>query len=154
LLVDDHDDTVWTTAVLLHREGHEVEVAKDGASALQVWKSYQPDVVLLDIGLPDMHGWEVAAQIRQKENGERPVLIALSGYGTTADCQRSKEVGIDLHFTKPVEPGELLDVLAKIKADRPASIGRPLEERAAHPPRCSGSSVASATPCVRTRSVA
>src|SRR5262249_43257785 len=120
LLVDDHDDTVLTTAMLLRWEGHHVEVAKDGPSALQGWKTYRPHVVLLDIGLPVMDGWEVAAQIRQEENGKRPVLIALTGYGTTADCQRSKEAGIDLHFIKPVDPRELLDVLAKMKPDSPA----------------------------------
>jgi len=117
LLVDDHADTVCTTAVLLVGEGHDVETAKDGASALLMWKSFRPHVILLDIGLPDMDGWDVAGQIRKTSDDRRPVLIALSGYGTAADHQRSREAGIDLHLVKPIDPQELFEILAKIRVE-------------------------------------
>ena len=114
LLVEDNDDTAWSMAALLGRHGYEIEVTKDGPSALQVSATYQPDVVLLDIGMPEMDGWQLARQIRQQQNGRQPVLIAVTGYATTADRQRSQEAGINLHFAKPADPKELLEVLAKL----------------------------------------
>jgi CheY-like chemotaxis protein len=81
--------------------GYEAEVAADGPSALQAVLASQPDVVLLDIGLPNMDGWQVAKQIRELNGPKRPLLIAISGYAMQADRLRSKEAGIDLHLLKP-----------------------------------------------------
>ena len=111
LVVEDDEDTAASLAILLRLNGYHVEVAVDGPSALRAVQGSVPDVVLLDIGLPKMDGWLVAKQIRQQAALKRPFLVAISGYGTEADRSRSQKVGIDLHLVKPVEPGELLNLL-------------------------------------------
>src|SRR5262249_31982326 len=115
LVVEDYEDAASTLAKLLHLNGHEVEIAADGPGALQAIQTRHPDVVLLDIGLPRMDGWEVAQQIRQNHDGKRPFIIAVSGYGLEADRLRSQEVGIDLHLIKPVDPAELEDLLKRYR---------------------------------------
>ena len=103
LVLEDEQDTAATAAMLLRLHGHDVEVAADGPTALQAVQSSPPDVVLLDLATPKTDGWHVARQIRANSDGKRPLLIAVSGYGTEADCLRSYESGIDLHLIKPVE---------------------------------------------------
>jgi CheY-like chemotaxis protein len=115
LVAEDNEDSAATMAVLLRLYGHEVEVAGDGLTALQAVKASQPDVVLLDIGLPKLDGWLLAKQIRQKAALKRPFLVAISGYGTEADKQRSQESGIDVHLVKPVNPQELADLLRRFE---------------------------------------
>ena len=116
LVVEDHDDTAASLAVLLRLYGHQVEVAADGPSALRAVQASPPDVVLLDIGLPKMDGWLVAKQIREQTSWKRPLLVAISGYGTQADRLRSQEAGIDLHLVKPVEPDTLAHVLERFES--------------------------------------
>jgi CheY-like chemotaxis protein len=111
LVVEDDQDTATSSAMLLRLYGHEVEVAADGPSAMQAARATQPDVVLLDLGLPKMDGWQVAQQIRQLNTGKRPLLIAVSGYGHEEARRRSQDAGIDLHLIKPVDPEELEDIL-------------------------------------------
>jgi two-component system, OmpR family, response regulator len=113
LVVEDHEDTAATLGVLLRLNGHNVEVAADGPSALRAAQASPPDVVLLDIGLPKMDGWMVAKQIREQTAWKRPLLVAISGYGTDADQRRSQEMGIDLHLVKPVDPVELGKLLRR-----------------------------------------
>jgi CheY-like chemotaxis protein len=115
LVVEDHEDTAASLAMLLRLYGHVVEVAADGASAFRAVQASPPDVVLLDIGLPKMDGWLVAKQIRKNCNGKRPLIVAVSGYGTQADKLRSQEAGIDLHLLKPVAPAELEDLLKQLE---------------------------------------
>jgi len=107
LVVDDNVDAAESMAMLLRMRRHEVRVVHDGPSALEAATDFQPDVVLLDIGLPGMSGYEVARKLRQEPGGERLVLAAMTGYGQDEDRRRSKEAGFDQHFTKPVDPEQV-----------------------------------------------
>jgi PAS domain S-box-containing protein len=108
LLVDDNEDARWMLAEMLGELGYEVESVGDGPAALEVLGAFQPDVAVLDIGLPGMDGYELAERIRQTADGERVRLLALSGYGSAADQARSREAGFDLHLVKPVDVKQLL----------------------------------------------
>jgi CheY-like chemotaxis protein len=90
-------------------------VALDGQTALQIVEAMDPDVVLLDLALPKMDGWQVAQEIRERATNKRPLLMALSGYGRTADQLRSREVGIDLHLIKPIDPDQLQELLRRFQ---------------------------------------
>jgi CheY-like chemotaxis protein len=112
LVVDDNPDSLANWSMLLPLVGHQVETAQDGFTALaKMAKKVEPDVVLLDIGMPDMNGWEVARLIHEQATERRPFIIAITGYGTKEALQRSHDAGIDLHLIKPVEPGTLEAVL-------------------------------------------
>ena len=113
LVVEDHADTAATLALLLRMEGHEVQVAPDGPAALEAVQIASPDVVLLDIGLPGMSGWEVARWVTGQPAEKRPLLVAITGYGREEDRRRSEEAGMDLHLVKPVDPDELLGLLRR-----------------------------------------
>jgi CheY-like chemotaxis protein len=116
LVVEDDQDNAESMSLLLRLGGHDVEVAGDGLSAVEAVKGAQPDVVLLDIGLPKLDGWSVAKQIRQCQNGNRrPLIIAVTGYGDQRSRLRSYESGIDLHLTKPVDPAEVEDLLKRYR---------------------------------------
>ncbi len=112
LVVEDTPDVAKTLRLLLELWGYDVRVAEDGPSALVAYRTYQPDVVLLDIGLPGMNGYDVARQLRRENGRKRPFLMAVTGYGQDEDRQRAHEAGFDLHMTKPVDPGRLQTVLA------------------------------------------
>ena len=112
LIVEDNDDAREMMEAMLSLEGHEVRVAAHGATALENLKSDPADVVLLDIGLPDLDGYEVARRVR-KLAGERIKLIALTGYGQAEDQRRAYEAGFDFHLTKPVALEKLREVLSK-----------------------------------------
>jgi PAS domain S-box-containing protein len=112
LVVDDNRDAADTTAILLRRAGHEVRVAYDGPAGLGAALAWRPDVVVLDLGLPEMDGYEVARRIRSEGvNGMR--LVAVSGYGQEIDRRRSREAGFDAHLVKPVEPSRLADAVKR-----------------------------------------
>jgi CheY-like chemotaxis protein len=111
LLVEDQPDCANSTTVLLRMWGHEVELAPDGPTALQMALTHQPDVVLLDIGLPGMDGWAVAKRLHDPANGKGPLLVALTGYGQPSAYQNSYDSGIDVHFLKPADPDELKRLL-------------------------------------------
>lgn len=113
LVADDNLDAGETLAMLLRLDGHEVHVAIDGLEAVEVYKRVQPDVAILDIGMPGLSGHEVARRIREL-GGEPPVtLIAVTGWGQKADKDRAMASGFDHHFTKPVEPTVLSRLLAR-----------------------------------------
>ena len=112
LAVDDHVDAVQNLALLLDIAGHEVQVAYDGPSALEAALAMRPDVVLLDLGLPGLTGFEVAKWIRQQAALRNVVLVALTGYGREADRQRSKAAGFDYHLVKPAGFSEVAEILA------------------------------------------
>jgi CheY-like chemotaxis protein len=112
LVVDDNRDLAETLAMILRLWGHDVAVAYDGPQALEMARSRPPEVVFLDIGLPRLDGFEVARQMRADPNLCRARIVAITGYGRDEDRQRSRDVGIDVHLTKPVDPWQLQPLLA------------------------------------------
>jgi PAS domain S-box-containing protein len=110
LLADDNRDAAESLAILLRLEGHEVELAHDGETALRKYTEHRPDVALLDIGMPKKNGYEVARQIRAA-NGHEALLIAVTGWAQDSDKARSKAAGFDHHLTKPIEPDTLMGLL-------------------------------------------
>jgi len=115
LVVDDSDDSAQSTAELLSLSGHAVRVASCGADALRNAAVETPDVILLDIAMPEMTGWEVASRIRQACREKQPLIVAVTGYGTEADRWRSADAGCDLYMVKPVEPMTLLKLLGWVQ---------------------------------------
>ncbi len=114
LVVDDNVDTVTTLAMLVKESGHAVRMAYDGTSVVEAALDYRPNVVLLDIGLPGLNGYEVAKQLRQQPARQNTVLVAMTGYGQESDRQRSKDAGFDHHLVKPGDFGKVLQILATI----------------------------------------
>ena len=112
LVVDDNVDTAESTAMLLRLSGHQVHVAYDGASVLEQVDAFQPDVVLLDIGLPGIDGYEVARSIRARADHRSVVLVAVTGYGQAKDRQRSRTAGFSHHLTKPFDLETLQALIA------------------------------------------
>jgi PAS domain S-box-containing protein len=113
LIVDDNADTARGLARLLKLLGHEVATAHDGPSAIDAAESFQPSVVLLDIGLPGMSGYEVASRLRAEDFGRNLLIVAVSGYGQDEDRRRSREAGFDYHLVKPIDHDALLTLLAR-----------------------------------------
>jgi two-component system, chemotaxis family, CheB/CheR fusion protein len=111
LVVDDNVDTVLSFSMLLQAAGHEVDTAFDGPTAVSTALARRPDVVLLDIGLPGLSGYEVAAQLRLEPRLRGTVLVALTGYGQEADRLQAKQAGFDHHLTKPADFGRLERIL-------------------------------------------
>jgi CheY-like chemotaxis protein len=103
LVVDDAVDIAQTLALLLEASGHAVSIAHDGTAALAKAEEEDPEVILLDIGLPGMDGYEVARQLRQNPRMRGKVLAAITGYGHESDRQQALAAGFDRHFTKPVD---------------------------------------------------
>jgi signal transduction histidine kinase len=114
LVVDDNVDTVTTLAMLVQESGHNVRTAHDGATALEAALDFRPNVVLLDIGLPGLNGFEVAKQLRQQPALQNAVLVALTGYGQESDRQHSQQAGFDYHLVKPGDFGKVLQILASV----------------------------------------
>jgi CheY-like chemotaxis protein len=115
LIVEDNRDAARTLAAVLARQGHQVMTAHSGTAGVQAAPRWRPDVVLCDLGLPGMDGFEVAAALRRDPALASTRLIAISGYGQADDHRRSEEAGFDLHLTKPVDPAELERLLADVK---------------------------------------
>ncbi|MDB5886887.1 MAG: domain S-box protein [Polaromonas sp.] len=111
LVVDDNVDAAQSLALLLEMSGHEVRLAHDGLGALEAVMAHPPDVVLLDIGLPQLDGYEVARRIRQQYPLQHIRLVALTGYGQGSDRQRSLEAGFDHHLVKPANFAEIEKIL-------------------------------------------
>jgi CheY-like chemotaxis protein len=112
LVVDDSQDSARSLARVLTLWGHEVRVAHNGPEAIELTTSAPFDVILLDIGLPGMSGYQVAEHLRARAATPAPVLIALTGYGQEGDLARSRSVGFDHHLVKPVSLEQLRDVLS------------------------------------------
>jgi CheY-like chemotaxis protein len=113
LVVDDNPDAAQSLALFLKAEGHEVRTATDGPSALAVAKQYRPELILLDIGLPGMDGYEVARRLRQQEEARNVKLVAVTGYGQEEDRRQAREAGFDAHLIKPTELTDLQRLLAE-----------------------------------------
>jgi signal transduction histidine kinase len=118
LIVDDNRDVAHSTAVLLRSAGCNVDLAYDGEEAVKVVRTLRPDVVLLDLGLPKLDGYQVAQQIRADRSNFRSLIIALSGYGQDEHRVRSKRAGFDYHIVKPIEPSALTGLLASLSSSR------------------------------------
>jgi CheY-like chemotaxis protein len=110
LVVDDNADAADSLAMLLQVRGDDVRVAYDGEEALVAEEAFRPDVVLLDIGMPKLSGYEVGRRIRELR-GPAPLVVAITGWGQEEDRQRAREAGFDHHFTKPVDYAALLKVI-------------------------------------------
>jgi two-component system OmpR family response regulator len=115
LIAEDNADCAVSMATLLRIYGYDVEVAANGPTALEKARSYQPDVVLLDLALPGMNGYDVARQVSGHRPGKTPLLIAVTGFGQENDRRRSAEAGIDLHLLKPVDPDQLRAILERFR---------------------------------------
>jgi PAS domain S-box-containing protein len=116
LVVDDNKDSADSLAMLLRLKGNEIRTAYDGLEAVRVAEMFHPELMLLDIGLPKLNGYDVARRIRQLPWGQQVILVALTGWGQDEDRQRSKEVGFNFHMVKPVELSGLETMLADSQA--------------------------------------
>ena len=112
MVVDDYVDAAESLTMLLQMEGHEVKTAHCGLQAIELAQAFRPQVALLDIGLPDLNGYEVANRLRTLPETHEAVLIALTGYGQTEDRNRSQIAGFDHHLLKPVNFVTLAELLA------------------------------------------
>jgi CheY-like chemotaxis protein len=119
LVVDDNLDAVETLAMLLALWGHDVRSAGDGPTAVETAVAHRPDVVLLDISLPGMNGYEVAERLRARPELAETVLVAMTGHGQAEDKKQTLRAGFSLHLVKPVEP----DVLQRLLSDLGAARG-------------------------------
>jgi signal transduction histidine kinase len=117
LIVDDSEDAAVSLALLLDRQGHEVHVAHDGLAAVERAAALEPDVILLDIGLPELDGYEVARRIRAARPHDGLLLIALTGWSQDDARRRALEAGFDAHMTKPVDLDALAKMLIELRAD-------------------------------------
>jgi len=118
LVADDNLDSADSLAMLLTLEGNETQMAHDGLAALEVAATFRPDVMLLDIGMPKLNGYEVCRRIRQQAWGKDIVVIALTGWGQEEDKRRSLEAGVDYHLVKPVDFASLEKLLTGVTATR------------------------------------
>jgi CheY-like chemotaxis protein len=115
LVVEDDADTADSYVCLLQLQRLEVRTAPDGPTALAVAQTFLPEVVLLDIGMPGLDGWEVARRLKAESADKPPFLIAITGYGQPEDRQKSAEAGIDLHLVKPADPRMLVGLLERFQ---------------------------------------
>jgi signal transduction histidine kinase len=123
LIVDDNRDAAHSTAVLLRSAGCNVELAYDGEEAIRAVPALKPDVVILDLGLPKLDGYQVAERIRSDGSNGKSLIIALSGYGQDEHRVRSKLAGFDYHLVKPIEPTALTGLLASLWSCRKPATG-------------------------------
>jgi len=123
LVADDNCDAAEALSLQLQLAGHDVRTAHDGADALAMTESFEPDIVLLDLGMPKMDGYEVARRVRMRPQGRRVRLIALTGWGQQQDRDRTAAAGFDAHLVKPVSEAHLFQALATAVDTR-----RPIED--------------------------
>ncbi len=115
LVVDDNRDAANSLALMLTLMGKEARIAHDGQEALEVAAQFQPDLILLDIGMPRLNGYDAAKRLRAAPWGKRMVLVALTGWGQEEDRRRSHDAGFDLHLTKPIDPVMLDRLLSNLQ---------------------------------------
>jgi two-component system CheB/CheR fusion protein len=113
LIVDDNEDAAVSLALIL--DAHEVRVAASGRAALDIALQFRPEAVILDLGLPDISGYELAKHFRRSRQNRKPMLIALTGYGQPEDKVRTRKAGFDHHLVKPASPVEIMALLLEIK---------------------------------------
>ena len=115
LVVDDNGDSATSLANLLELDGNETYIAYNGLEAVEAAGRLKPDLVLLDIGLPKLNGYEACRRIRDQPWGKSMILVALTGWGQEEDRQRSREAGFDGHLVKPLDLDALMRVLASLR---------------------------------------
>ncbi len=115
LVADDDLDTVETLSILLRQMGHEVAIATRAAAVLELARQRRPELILLDIGMPDMDGWEVARQLRKELGHEAVRIVAVTGRAEREDFVKSRQAGFDAHVTKPVDPALIESLLQEIR---------------------------------------
>jgi PAS domain S-box-containing protein len=118
LVVDDNVDAAAILSIMLRQHGHEVHVVHDGVSALHATEGFRPHIILLDIGMPGMSGYEVARRLRERAHSPHPLIVAVTGWGTPDERERAAEAGFDLHLVKPVEEDQILQILGERPATR------------------------------------
>jgi signal transduction histidine kinase len=121
LIVDDNVDAARTMADALDLAGYDTRVSFDGPAALDASASFEPDAVLLDLGLPLMDGYEVARELMAGPSDRRPILVALTGYGQLSDQERTRTAGFNSHLVKPIDPPQLITVLERLLTPEPAN---------------------------------
>lgn len=114
LIVEDDVDARDALQALLELEGYSVAAASDGPAGLQAAAVKNPDIALVDIGLPGIDGYEIARRVRAREPAPRPFLVALTGWGQPEDRQRAIDAGFDAHLVKPVDPADLTRLIQKV----------------------------------------
>ncbi len=121
LIVEDEADTAEALEMILTMMGHQVRTAHSGLAALQTAKDHRPDVILLDIGLPELDGYQVAERLRETPDAmQNVVLVAMTGHGEAKDRQRAVRAGFDHHMVKPVDPRKLEQLLTSIARSKGA----------------------------------
>ncbi len=127
LIADDNADALASLTEVLRLYGHEVFSAPNGRAALECAERHLPEVALLDIGMPQLDGYEVARRIRAQAWGKQVTLLALTGWGQDSDRRRSAEAGFDLHLVKPVDVVKLTELLAQLPASASSEAPYPVE---------------------------
>jgi CheY-like chemotaxis protein len=125
LVADDDQDAVLSLTTLLREEGYQVRGVHRGAEVLQAVFNFAPDVVLLDIGMPQMSGYDVARTLRERYGSARPVLIAVTGRAGALDRAQSQAAGFEHHVVKPYDPRALLALLASVAPGPPSAGAQP-----------------------------
>ena len=113
-MVDDNQDSATSMAMMLKFMGNQVRVAHDGVEALKAAESFRPQVILMDVGMPRLNGYEATRRIREQPWGRSVTIVALTGWGQEGDLERSREAGCDGHLVKPVSPPDLEQLLAHL----------------------------------------
>jgi CheY-like chemotaxis protein len=113
LVVDDNHDSAMSLGMMLKLMGNEIQTAHDGHAAVEAAEQFRPDIILLDIGLPKLNGYDACRRLREQSWSQGTVIVALTGWGQDEDRRRSKEAGFDHHLVKPVEIGDLQKLLAE-----------------------------------------
>jgi len=114
LVVDDNRDAADSLAAILRVEGHEARAAYSGAEAVQAAEEMKPDVVLLDIQMPEMSGYDVARALRDYRRGVSAVIVAVTAYGQVSDKLAARQAGFHHHITKPVDPARVLEIIESV----------------------------------------
>lgn len=115
LVVDDNVDSAEAISTLLRLQGHDARCAFDGASAVTVAEQFGPHLILLDISLPDINGYELLCRLREQTNASQPVVAAVTGFGRPEDLRRTREAGFDHHLVKPFSPDVLMTLLESLE---------------------------------------
>jgi CheY-like chemotaxis protein len=115
LIVDDNRDAADSLVMLLRLMGNDTRTAYDGQEGVEAAEEFRPDVILLDIGLPKLNGYEACRRIREQPWGKKAILIAVTGWGQEEDRRRSREAGFNHHMVKPVDPQELMKLLTSFQ---------------------------------------
>ncbi len=118
LVVDDNVDNAESLAMLLRLHGDDVRTAHSGVEALEIGEQFHPQIVLLDIGMPQMNGYETCRALRERAWGRSALVIAQTGWNQTEDRESARQAGFDAHLVKPVEFGALSELLSALTADR------------------------------------